>query len=181
MSPSNDSFTSALSSPSPHLSTSDDDTSSPSPRASTPIQTITSCIPWPGSCYIIRSSGSASVITLKDGQISLSPPGGRGSIYWDCVERNGWLGFRAPASGLFLGHDMGGRLCCGAKKHQSWENFCARARPEGGFVLMMAHWEKLWPVGVKDGVAGDGGEGSALVKINGGVEEGIVWDFVRVR
>jgi hypothetical protein len=140
------------------------------------VQTISSAVPWPGSSFIIRAAGSASVLTLRDGQVVLGSPGGRGDIYWECVERNGWLGFRAPASGLYLGHDMLGRLCCGAKKHQAWENFCARLRPEGGYVLLMSHWEKLWPLGVKEV---DGGK--VLEKVQSSVNDGAVWDFVKVQ
>ncbi|KAF2640673.1 hypothetical protein P280DRAFT_400249 [Massarina eburnea CBS 473.64] len=141
-----------------------------------PLQTINSSIPWPGSCYMIRASGSASVITLIDGRVTLKAPGGWGSIYWECVENHGWLGFRAPASGQFLGHNMEGKLVCGANRQAGWENFCVRAKPEGGFVLFLTHWEKLWVVG-----ADEGGEGEKqLMKVSGGVDEGIVWDFVKV-
>lgn len=79
------------------------------------------------------------MITLLDGQIMLTQADGRGSIYWECVETKGWLGFRNIVSGGFLGHDIEGTLRCSAEQHQGWEYFCARARPEGGFVLLMTH------------------------------------------
>ncbi|KFZ15316.1 hypothetical protein V502_05685 [Pseudogymnoascus sp. VKM F-4520 (FW-2644)] len=130
-------------------------------------------VPWPGSTFIIRSISSGRVITLLDGQIVLAPPGGRGSIHWVCEETKGWLGFQNLASGRFLGHNMKGRLCCSVERHLGWENFCARGRPEGGYVLLMTYWESLWQVGsfIEGGV-------EKLGKIEG--SDGIVWNFVKV-
>jgi hypothetical protein len=137
--------------------------------------TISSAVPWPGSTYIIRSAGSAQVLTLLDGQVVLDLSSGRGSIYWQCVETKGWLGFRDPASGLFMGHNMYARLGCTAKRHSEWESFCARMTPNGGYVLLMTQWGKLWPLGVKseNGV-------QRLEKVEKSVAEGLVWDFVKV-
>jgi hypothetical protein len=134
-----------------------------------------SSVPWPGSTFIIRSASSGHVITLLDGQIVLAPPGGRGSIEWECVETKGWLGFRSPVSGGFLGHDRHGSLCCTASSHQAWENFCVRMRPEGGYVLLMTHWERLWHVGLKEeqGV-------EKLAKCGDGGSDGMVWEFIKV-
>ena len=134
-----------------------------------------SSVPWPGSTFIIRSVSSGQVITLLDGQIVLAPPGGRGSIHWACVETKGWLGFQNPVSGKFLGHDKTGRLRCSVNWHQMWEYFCVRMRPEGGYVLLMTHFERLWHVGIKveEGV-------EKLAKIGDGGSDGIVWEFVKV-
>ncbi|KAE8452416.1 hypothetical protein EG329_000318 [Mollisiaceae sp. DMI_Dod_QoI] len=141
----------------------------PSPNPSS------SSVPWPGSTFIIRSVSSGEVLTLHEGQVKLSRPGGRGTIHWACVETKGWLGFRNVSSGRFLGHDSRGRLCCAGERHQGWENFCVRLRPEGGYVLLMTHWERLWPVGtvVEQGVR-------KLAKIGEGSSGGIVWEFVKV-
>jgi len=134
-----------------------------------------SSVPWPGSTFLIRSVSSGHVITLLDGQIVLAPPGGRGSIHWACVETKGWLGFQNPVSGNFLGHNGTGRLCCSAKQHKGWENFCVRMRPKGGYILLMTHFERLWQVGIKleEGV-------EKLAKIEDGGSDGIIWDFVKV-
>jgi len=134
-----------------------------------------SSVPWPGSAFIIRSATSGYVITLLDGQIVLEQQGGRGSTHWACVESKGWLGFQNPVSGKYLGHDARGRLCCSAVRHQGWENFCVRMRPEGGYVLLMTHFEKLWYVGrkVEQGV-------ERLAKIENMEPDGIVWEFVKV-
>jgi hypothetical protein len=132
-------------------------------------------VPWPSSTFIIRCVSSGHVITLLDGQIQLTQPGGRGSIHWACTETKGWLGFRNTVSGKFLGHDVKGRLCCLAERHQGWEYFCVRMRPEGGCVLLMTHYERLWHVGIKEeqGV-------EKLAKIGDGGSDGIVWEFVKV-
>jgi hypothetical protein len=134
-----------------------------------------SSVPWPGSTFIIRSAKSGHVITLLDGQIVLAPPGGRGSIHWECVETKGWLGFRNNVSGRFLGHDASGKLYCSADRHQGWENFCARMRPDGGYVLLMTHYERLWQVGIKmvHGV-------EALAKVDQTDSDGLVWEFVKI-
>ncbi|KAF2803367.1 uncharacterized protein BDZ99DRAFT_468324 [Mytilinidion resinicola] len=134
-----------------------------------------SSVPWPGSTFIIRSTSSGHVITLVDGQIILAPIGGRGSIHWVCMETKGWLGFRNKASGRLLGHDDKGNLRCAAGRHQGWENFCVRLRPEGGYVLLMTHFERLWHVGIKKehGV-------EKLAKIGDGGNDGLVWEFVKV-
>ena len=132
-------------------------------------------VPWPDSTFIIRSVSCGRVLTLLDGQITLTEQGSRGSIYWVCVETKGWLGFRNTVSGKFLGHDGKGKLSCSAERHQGWENFCFRMRPEGGCVLLMTHWERLWHVGFKkeQGV-------EKLAKIGDGASDGIVWEFVKV-
>ncbi len=135
-----------------------------------------SWVPWPGSTFIIRSISSGHMITLLDGQIVLNPPGGsRGSHHWACVETKGWLGFQNPVSGRFLGHDARGNLCCSAGRHQGWENFSVRRTPEGGYLLLMTHFERLWHVGVKE----DQGV-EKLAKLGDGASDGIVWEFIKV-
>ncbi|KAL9632169.1 MAG: hypothetical protein Q9164_005490 [Protoblastenia rupestris] len=132
-------------------------------------------VPWPDSTFIIRSVSSGQVIMLLGGQTVLTQPGDRGSIDWACVETKGWLGFRNTVSGKFLGHDAKGNLCCSAERHQKWEYFCVRMRPEGGCVLLMTHFERLWHVGIKveQGV-------EKLAKIEDGGSNGVVWEFVKV-
>ena len=48
-------------------------------------------------------------------------------------------------------------------------------RPEGGYVLLMTHFERLWHVGIKveQGV-------EKLAKSGNGGSDGIVWEFVKV-
>lgn len=134
-----------------------------------------SSVPWPGETFIIRSALSGHVITLVDGRVELGSPGGRGSIHWRCVETKGWIGFQNTVSGRYLGHDARGRLHCSADRHQGWENFCVRLRPEGGYVLLMTHFERLWHVGIKveNGV-------ERLGKMGDGGNKGTVFEFVKV-
>lgn len=139
--------------------------------------------PWPGSTYMIRSTSpgtAGQVITLLEGQIVLAKPGNRGSTQWDCIEKDGWLGFRNPVSGKLLGHDEPGRLRCVAEQHRDWEYFCVRMKPEGGFVLLLRNGgraESLWQVGVKVEKGKAAHEGK-LAKIQKG--DGIVWEFIKV-
>lgn len=132
-------------------------------------------VPWPGSTFIIRSVSCGRVLTLLDGKITLTELGSRGSIHWVCMETKGWFGFRNTVSGKFLGHDRQGLLCCSAERHQGWEKFCSRMRPEGGCVLLMTEWDKLWHVGFKkvQGV-------EKLAKIGDGASDGLVWEFAKV-
>ena len=132
-------------------------------------------VPWPNSIFIIRSISSGHALTLHDGNIALTPPDGPGSIHWVCVETKGWLGFRNTVSGKFLGHDKHGGLCCSAEHHQGWENFCVRARPEGGCVLLMQHWDRLWHVGTKVEQGVD-----KLAKIGDGGAGGMAFEFLKV-
>jgi hypothetical protein len=134
-----------------------------------------SSTPWPGSTFIIRSAASGHVITLLDGEIVLASPGGRGSFHWACVESKGWLGFRNVVSGRFLGHAENGRLRCSAGRHQGWENFCVRLRPDGGYVLLMTHFERLWHVGFKNERGTE-----RLAKVGDGGTNGLVWEFIKV-
>ena len=172
-------------------SVSDDDDFTVS-RASTPPETVDAdppgyhdpfgtakpssyLVPWPGSTFIIRSVSSGHVVTLLGGQLMLTPPGSHGCIRWVCVETKGWLGFRNTVSGKFLGYDAKGQLRCTAERHREWEQFCVRMRPEGGCVLLMTHYDRLWHVGIKteQGV-------ETLAKIADGASDGMVWEFAKV-
>ncbi len=48
-------------------------------------------------------------------------------------------------------------------------------RPEGGCVLLMMEWDRLWHVGIKveQGV-------EKLAKIGDGGSGGMAWEFIRV-
>ncbi|KAE9985025.1 hypothetical protein BLS_000052 [Venturia inaequalis] len=97
---------------------------------------ISSSVPWKGSTYIIRHSTTSQVLTLLDGQVVLEKPGGRGHIKWDCVENGGWLGFKNPISGKYLGEDKG-ELVCVVGYHKSPQHFVTRPVPNGGYLLLM--------------------------------------------
>ncbi len=139
---------------------------------------LTASIPWPGSTFIICSVDDGQVITLLDGQIKLTPPGScRGSMHWECVEANGWLGFRNPVSGKFLGHDKKGNLCCAVDRQKGWESFCVRMTPERSFILLMTHYEGLWQVGIK--MEGDVKK-LAKMEVNTEAKTVLHWEFIKV-
>jgi hypothetical protein len=131
--------------------------------------------PKPGSTFIIRSVLSRNIITLLHGQVVLAPPGIFGSPQWECVETDGWLGFRNIASDGFLGRDGQWLLCCSVNWHREHEKFHIGSRSEGGYVLLMTHWWKLRPVGIKE----EKGE-KKLAMIENGNTNGIAWEFVEV-
>ncbi|KAL8971580.1 MAG: hypothetical protein Q9197_003201 [Variospora fuerteventurae] len=152
-----------------------------------------SLVPWPNSTFVIRCVSSGRVITLLEGQITFTtlPPrgrhhggggGGGGSVHWACVESNGWLGFLNIVSGRFLGHDSKGKLCCTAARQRGWEHFCVRKRPEGGYVLLMRHYDGVCCVGVKKEEE-QGRVVEKLAKLEdaaaaaGSSTGGIVWEF----
>jgi hypothetical protein len=149
-----------------------DDNNGPSGGASYPSSYS---VPEPGSTFIIRSVSSRHIITLLKGQVVLAPPGSFGSPHWECVKTEGWLGFRNVASYGLLGRDGQWLLCCSVKWHREWEKFHIESRSEGGYVLLMTHWGKLRPVGIKE----EKGE-KKLAMIENGSTNGIVWEFVEV-
>ena len=132
-------------------------------------------VPEPGSTFIIRPVSSRHILTLLKGQVVLALPGSFGSSYWECVETEGWLGFRNVASHGLLGRDGQWLLCCSVKLHREWEKFHIGSRSEGGYVLLMTHWGKLRSVGIKE----EKGE-KKLAMIENGSTDGIVWEFVKV-
>jgi hypothetical protein len=91
------------------------------------------------------------VITLFNGEVSLVPPGGLGSIHWRCVQREGWLGFPHIVSVFCLSYCPPERiedvLVCRFGELKVWERIALRPKPDGGFLLMMTEGEGLRPVG----------------------------------
>lgn len=144
---------------------------------------LISSIPRPGSSFLIQSAMTGKVITFQQGRVVLGQLGGHNMTRWQCVENQGWLGFRDPASGMFLGYDENEELCCTVKKQSLWENFCVRQRPEGGYLLLMTHypnwlmvlWQELRPIGVK---VNNGLENLRMVE--DWKSDAIVWQFVEV-
>lgn len=60
---------------------------------------------------------------------------------------------------------------CDGPWHQGWENFCVRITPEGGYLLFMTHWGKLWNVGV---ILESGVQKPAKLEER---DRGVVWEF----
>lgn len=133
-----------------------------------------SAVPWQGSTFKIHSIESGKLITLLKGEVILAPPIEGGSTRWECVDTKGWLGFRSTSSREFLGYKLSGLIHCEAKKHLSWENFSVKPARNGGYILMIQHWDSLWYVGVET----VGGE-ERLKKVQC-PERAVVWKFVKV-
>jgi hypothetical protein len=106
----------------------------------------------------------------------LSNSSDHGSNEWVCTENDkGWLGFRNRIAGNFLGRDINCNLCCSVKWHREWEKF--RIRPTRyGYVLIMTHWGKLRPIGIKqEGVA------KKLAMFEYGESDEKLWEFIEVK
>ncbi len=131
-------------------------------------------VPWPGNIFIIRSVPCGRVIALLGGRVVLAPIGGHGAIHWDCVESEGWLGFRNLVTDRYLGYNEEGRMHCESDQHAEWEKFCVRMRPEGGYVLLMINDEKLSQVGVKVDQ-----EVEKLCRLGEGAPGGKRWEFIK--
>lgn len=89
--------------------------------------------PWPGSTFVIRSASCGRFLTLFDGKIVLSHQDDRSSMRWACSEREGWLGFRNPVSGKYIGYSGDGTLHCSAGRHKA--NACFAVRPMPGEAM----------------------------------------------
>jgi hypothetical protein len=155
------------------------------PSAPTHTVTATATPPAtlaPGHTYIIRALSSDMVITHSYGQVTLAPqsPRRRGSHnlhqQWLVVEIYGWLYLKNVYSGLVLGHDSWGKLRCKVNHYTKWEKFHVQPFDNGGYLLLMTHWDKLVQVGVRS----DGYGKMVLAKLQDGRSDGIVWEFVKV-
>lgn len=72
-------------------------------------------IPTAKSTYLILHQPTNLVLTLVGGKFTLHkvpvmldeehPLAGKCSWHWECVEKDGWFGFRNAASGRYIGHD----------------------------------------------------------------------------
>ncbi|KAH7109436.1 hypothetical protein B0J11DRAFT_545041 [Dendryphion nanum] len=140
-------------------------------------------VPEAGSLFLIQSVATGEIIDLDKGKVILSPIRGTETKRWLCTESKGQLGFQDPKSGLFLGYDENEELCCMVRKQNLWEYFSIRPRPEGGYLLLMCHynswltvlWSELRPVGLK----GEG-ESQRLAVITDRNSGSTVWQFIKV-
>lgn len=130
-------------------------------------------VPQPGKTFLLRKRTSGNLLTLLNGAVRLFPPGIPGSAYhWSCHEREGWIGFKNVATGKWLVFNNERTLHANATHHQDWESFFMRSMPEGGYVLLMRHWNVLWPL-KRTG-------SDKLGKVKAPVKQGLVWDFIEV-
>lgn len=136
---------------------------------------LRSSIPSHDSTFIIRATLSENVITLLDGQVILAPVGTRGSIYWTCVETEGWFGIRNCSSNKFLCHGWDGRLKCSAEQNDGWRHFTVTPMPEGGYIMQMLDWWTLRPIVINP----EGGL-QKLGRTGNKLSEGVAWEFIKV-
>ncbi|KAI1453731.1 hypothetical protein F4805DRAFT_357978 [Annulohypoxylon moriforme] len=126
-------------------------------------------VPWPGRTYIIRDIDTKLQITLVEGVICMqSHLGDQGGYHWKCVSKDGWLGFRNPSSGLYLGHDTLGHITAQVRHLDCCEFFVTRAHPDGGQMLLTKHGDELRQLLWNQYGIGETKEG------------GTVWEFMKV-
>ncbi|PSN74595.1 hypothetical protein BS50DRAFT_642964 [Corynespora cassiicola Philippines] len=122
----------------------------PSSQASTSFSRISANMePSPGKTYIIKSISNGDVMALVSGNVTLAEMGSPGSAqHWACIKGNdGRFGFRNLATGKLLGQNSKWNLVCSASNLKTWEEFRVKERSEGGYVLLMRHWDIIRPVG----------------------------------
>jgi hypothetical protein len=120
---------------------------------------------------MIRDRLGGRIITLEESHLRLKAEVSKvGGCHWVCVEKDGWLGFRSPIAGTYIGHDGKGKFCARAFDHKEWEYFSTRSHPDGGYLLLMRHWSKLYKMDIDK-------NGNELVETE---NKGTVWEFVKV-
>jgi hypothetical protein len=156
-----------------------DDTFDFLPRSHDTVQARTrrheeEVVPWPGSTFLIIEKGTSRAITLhptSDVVVTHISPHNAASAqnarsHWQCVEQNGYFGFRNVHSDTYLGHDNWGNIRATAKSLEAWEMFTPRRHPDGGYQLLSPHWaDSLHFVDVSEGT----------LRRTGG--SGAVWEF----
>ena len=115
--------------------------------------------PQPGKTYAINKKGSDTVVTVADGtSVAMRYWEGLATQKWECVEKDGWLGFVSRAStlhdwGAYLGHDGNDSLICFAPHHRGWEHFQVVLHDEG-FAWEIRKDDGLAFVGITAGGSG---------------------------
>ena len=127
--------------------------------------------PWAGETFVIRHKDSGQAVAVNDdGDVRLAfldKGGTSSSCYWKCVEKDGWFGFKHE--GRYLGHDGKGSFHAEMKHHMSYEYFCTKKHPEGGYYLMTLHGWVFHKMAV-----GEDGR-----KLNEVTDEGALWEFLK--
>ncbi|KAI2631493.1 hypothetical protein GGS26DRAFT_591365 [Hypomontagnella submonticulosa] len=139
-------------------------------------------LPRPGQTYIIRDPTSGRQITLVGGILRLEHHlGDQGGYHWECIEENGWLGFRNPVGHLHIGcnadqpahyynrPDTLGFLIATAQSHGNNECLTTTGGPGGGQLLLFRLGKMLVQLGIDR-------ETDELILAKKGTE----WDFILV-
>jgi hypothetical protein len=109
--------------------------------------------PKVGTTYAINEKGGNSAVTIINGtSVTMQDWNSLMTQRWECVEKDGWLGFICRAStasdnGAYLGYNSNEVLICSAQYQDKWEDFQAVLRDDG-FQLEMRKDDHLAYVGV---------------------------------
>ncbi|RYP48324.1 hypothetical protein DL768_005780 [Monosporascus sp. mg162] len=105
-------------------------------------------VPWPGKSYMIRHKASGRAIMLANGKVRLDHLNSEChcTARWTCSERDGWLGFRNPVSGTYLG--IGTSSSKGTIEVVDQGDICVRKHPDGGYILLVKQRDSLLKVDV---------------------------------
>jgi hypothetical protein len=149
----------------------------PTPPASVPGVFSENAVPTPGGACIIKSP-CGHVLTISEGMPVLEKPGGYGSVFWSCIETDGWLGFVNSASGRLLGHMGEGQLVCMVTQHLWNEYIVLRAMPDGGFIIKSVVDGKLLALGQRK--KGQGFTIELLPPCAVEDKNAVIWKFIQV-
>lgn len=129
-------------------------------------------VPWGGETFVIRHRSSGRAIAVDgDGAVGLTSWNNLGvtdCCHWQCIDNDGWFGFKH--AGRYLGHDARRGFQASAKHHKQHEQFYVRQHPDGGYQLMTLHRWAFRYMGIGD-------DGQKLVEVTDG---GALWDFYKV-
>lgn len=132
-------------------------------------------LPIPGKSLMIRTRKEPHLIlTLCSGELKfLRKPIPGGGCFWQCVKKDGWLGFRNTVSGTYLGHDGQGKLYAKQSHHEPFEHFTMERDVDGGYILqqLMGPNNELVQVCLNE-------DGKSLMQQK---EGGTAWDFIDVQ
>ncbi|CEJ93687.1 hypothetical protein VHEMI09260 [[Torrubiella] hemipterigena] len=148
------------------------------PPPYTKNDTASTTFPWGGKSFIIRLCGSNKILSVdRKGSVQLAIPMESDSdaikgFEWECVEKNGWFGFKQD--GKFLGRGRGfcgwGHLSLEATTMGVNRGFTVRQHPDGGYQIMAINKWSYDKLSVDH-------EGQKLALTR---EDNALWEFVSV-
>ncbi|CAB4432827.1 unnamed protein product [Rhizophagus irregularis] len=78
--------------------------------------------------YSVEDGGASTVVTVQGTSVSMSEWAHSSNQKWECVEKDGWIGFicrksTASENGAYLGYNKYEVLVCEAQYQDKWEDF----------------------------------------------------------
>ncbi|RYP46955.1 hypothetical protein DL769_011353 [Monosporascus sp. CRB-8-3] len=130
-----------------------------------PMYLYGSTLPQPGKSYAIHEysvyedfqgqKGSSNALTVSNTDVMIQKWEWQPTQEWECVEKDGWLGFICRAStagkrGAYLGYNAKEYLVCTAQYQDKWEHFLVEGVDGGnqGYWLKMRKEDHLAFVGI---------------------------------